>query len=260
MAFYEKEGSIEILITAFSFKGNGSDIGMATISSVFASITQGLQALEKNNILTSRIARYIFTIEGLAVSFSYNQGTQDWAKGVAAIVFDIGVIFITFVITFTLSWWLAIIVAAFIAFFAAIFSNTQMGKNAINTLAEIIKTNVEKARRFFSQKAHEYFSFFTHDVDFWKNICEDIMCKDFSEETLHDLLVYCEYCKANGLTFRGYCSNLFDSPYTPEDICDSSGRINTGYKAMIEEVFLRSVAFNKQKHTLAYNASKPKMS
>lgn len=135
-----------------------------------------------------------------------------------------------------------------------------MGKNTINTLAEIIKTNVKKARRFFSQKAHEYFSFFTRDVDFWKNVCEDIMCKDFSEETLHDLLVYCEYYKANGLTFRGYCSNLFDSSYTPEDICDSSGRINTGYKAMIEEDFLRSVAFNKQKHTLAYNASKPKLS
>lgn len=269
MAFYEKEGSIEISITAFSFKGNGLDIGMAIINTVFAFITQGIDELKKAGHLSIKGAgftKWIFTLESLAITFTYNQGTQDWAKGVAAVVFDTTVMGVTRAIIgiigvfIGMSWWFAIIVAAFIAFLAVIFSNTQMGKNTINTLAEIIKTNVKKARRFFSQKAHEYFSFFTRDVDFWKNVCEDIMCKDFSEETLHDLLVYCEYYKANGLTFRRYCSNLFDSSYTPEDICDSSGRINTGYKAMIEEDFWRSVAFNKQKHTLAYNASKPKLS
>lgn len=61
-------------------------------------------------------------IEGLAATFSYNQGTQDWAKGVAAVVFDTTVMGVTRAIIgiigvfIGMSWWFAIIVAAFIAF------------------------------------------------------------------------------------------------------------------------------------------------
>lgn len=79
MAFYEKEGSIEILITAFSFKGNGLDIGMAIINTVFAFITQGIDELKKAGHLSIKGAgftKWIFTLESLAITFTYNQGKR----------------------------------------------------------------------------------------------------------------------------------------------------------------------------------------
>lgn len=263
VAFYKnkQEDSLEINITGLSFKGNGSDIGMATISSVFVSITQGIDEPRKAghlNIKGVGFTKWIFTLESLAITFTYNQGTKEWYRGVVAVIFELLTIVVTIIVTASLTWWLAIIVAALIAFLAAIFSNTQMGKNAINTLAEIIKTNAEKAKRFFDQKIEEFFNLSYGDTGFWKNICEDIACKDFSEESLYDLLSYCEYCKADGLSVRGYFSNLFDGHYDMEKLCDSTGRFSESYKTTIQEAFTHSM--KRKKDTLAHNTSKPKNS
>ena len=109
-----------------------------------------------------------------------------------------------------------------------------------------------------TNKIEEFFNLSYGDTGFWKNICEDIACKDFSEESLYDLLSYCEYCKADGLSVRGYFSNLFDGHYDMEKLCDSTGRFSESYKTTIQEAFTHSM--KRKKDTLAYNTSKPKNS
>ena len=128
--FYKVENTLEIQLKNITL----ADIGISTINTIFASITQGLDELKRLKLIDKiGVARFVFVIEDLLITFTYNDGTKEVYKGVANVVFAILTIFATYIIVaiidfFISTWWIAILVAAFIALIASIFANTQWEK------------------------------------------------------------------------------------------------------------------------------------
>lgn len=256
---------IKITLQNLSFEGNGSDIGMATISAILSSIGEGINRLTKLGYIAPKVGplQYVFFVFDVSIVFTYNQGTKDWYRGIAATTFSLFTLIITILVGFFIStWWLALIIAAFIAFIAALFANSQWGKSAlewgaekIQELAETIKANLEKAKAFFEANEQDYYKPF-RNKDFMKNLCEDLTCKDFSEQSLRDLLAYSGYKRDNNewQTFVYYHTRL-----SLQDIFDrENGTFKANYKAMRDTAFERGVESQKEAR-LTYNASKPKI-
>lgn len=256
---------IKITLQNLSFEGNGSDIGMATISAILSSIGEGINRLTKLGYIAPKVGplQYVFFVFDVSIVFTYNQGTKDWYRGIAATTFSLFTLIITILVGFFIStWWLALIIAAFIAFIAALFANSKWGKSAlewsaekIQELAETIKTNLEKAKAFFEANEQDYYKPF-RNKDFMKNLCEDLTCKDFSEQSLRDLLAYSGYKRDNNewQTFVYYHTRL-----SLQDIFDrENGTFKASYKAMRDTAFERGVESQKEAR-LTYNASKPKI-
>ena len=256
---------IKITLQNLSFEGNGSDIGMATISAILSSIGEGINRLAKLGYIAPKVGplQYVFFVFDVSIVFTYNQGTKDWYRGIAATTFSLFTLIITILVGFFIStWWLALIIAAFIAFIAALFATSKWGKSAlelisekIQELAETIQTNLEKAKAFFEANEQDYYKPF-RNKDFMKNLCEDLTCKDFSEQSLRDLLAYSGYKRDNNewQTFVYYhtCLSL-------QDIFDrENGTFKASYKAMRDTAFERGVESQKEAR-LTYNASKPKI-
>ncbi|WP_289685946.1 hypothetical protein, partial [Helicobacter japonicus] len=184
--------------------------------------------------------------------------------GLASVGYEVIIFGITASIIGLISapWWLALIIAAFIAFIAALFANSQWGKSAleliserIQELTETIKANLEKAKAFFEANEQDYYKPF-RNKDFMKNLCEDLTCKDFSEQSLRDLLAYSGYKRDNNewQTFVYYHTRL-----SLQDIFDrENGTFKASYKAMRDTAFERGVESQKEAR-LTYNASKPKI-
>ncbi|WP_297811161.1 hypothetical protein [uncultured Helicobacter sp.] len=205
----------------------------------------------------------MYFVFDVSIVFTYNQGTKDWYRGIAATTFSLFTLIITILVGFFIStWWLALIIAALIAFIAALFATSKWGKSAlelisekIQELAETIQTNLEKAKAFFEANEQDYYKPF-RNKDFMKNLCEDLTCKDFSEQSLRDLLAYSGYKRDNNewQTFVYYhtCLSL-------QDIFDrENGTFKASYKAMRDTAFERGVESQKEAR-LTYNASKPKI-
>lgn len=256
---------IKITLQNLSFEGNGSDIGMATISAILSSIGEGINRLTKLGYIAPKVGplQYVFFVFDVSIVFTYNQGTKDWYRGIAATTFSLFTLIITILVGFFIStWWLALIIAAFIAFIAALFANSKWGKSAlelisekIQELAETIKTNLEKAKAFFEANEQDYYKPF-RNKDFMKNLCEDLTCKDFSEQSLRDLLAYSGYKRDNNewQTFVYYHTRL-----SLQDIFDrENGTFKASYKAMRDTAFEKGVESQKEAR-LTYNASKPKI-
>ena len=256
---------IKITLQNLSFEGNGSDIGMATISAILSSIGEGINRLTKLGYIAPKVGplQYVFFVFDVSIVFTYNQGTKDWYRGIAATTFSLFTLIITILVGFFIStWWLALIIAAFIAFIAALFATSNWGKSAlelisekIQELAETIKTNLEKAKAFFEANEQDYYKPF-RNKDFMKNLCEDLTCKDFSEQSLRDLLAYSGYKRDNNewQTFVYYHTRL-----SLQDIFDrENGTFKASYKAMRDTAFERGVESQKEAR-LTYNASKPKI-
>lgn len=256
---------IKITLQNLSFEGNGSDIGMATISAILSSIGEGINRLTKLGYIAPKVGplQYVFFVFDVSIVFTYNQGTKDWYRGIAATTFSLFTLIITILVGFFIStWWLALIIAAFIAFIAALFANSKWGKSAlelisekIQELAETIKANLEKAKAFFEANEQDYYKPF-RNKDFMKNLCEDLTCKDFSEQSLRDLLAYSGYKRDNNewQTFVYYHTRL-----SLQDIFDrENGTFKASYKAMRDTAFERGVESQKEAR-LTYNASKPKI-
>ncbi len=256
---------IKITLQNLSFEGNGSDIGMATISAILSSIGEGINRLAKLGYIAPKVGplQYVFFVFDVSIVFTYNQGTKDWYRGIAATTFSLFTLIITILVGFFIStWWLALIIAAFIAFIAALFATSKWGKSAlelisekIQELAETIKTNLEKAKAFFEANEQDYYKPF-RNKDFMKNLCEDLTCKDFSEQSLRDLLAYSGYKRDNNewQTFVYYHTRL-----SLQDIFDrENGTFKASYKAMRDTAFERGVESQKEAR-LTYNASKPKI-
>lgn len=256
---------IKITLQNLSFEGNGSDIGMATISAILSSIGEGINRLTKLGYIAPKVGplQYVFFVFDVSIVFTYNQGTKDWYRGIAATTFSLFTLIITILVGFFIStWWLALIIAALIAFIAALFANSQWGKSAlelisekIQELAETIKANLEKAKAFFEANEQDYYKPF-RNKDFMKNLCEDLTCKDFSEQSLRDLLAYSGYKRDNNewQTFVYYHTRL-----SLQDIFDrENGTFKASYKAMRDTAFERGVESQKEAR-LTYNASKPKI-
>ncbi|WP_334085838.1 hypothetical protein [Helicobacter typhlonius] len=256
---------IKITLQNLSFEGNGSDIGMATISAILSSIGEGINRLTKLGYIAPKVGplQYVFFVFDVSIVFTYNQGTKDWYRGIAATTFSLFTLIITILVGFFIStWWLALIIAALIAFIAALFANSQWGKSAlelisekIQELAETIKANLEKAKAFFEANEQDYYKPF-RNKDFMKNLCEDLTCKDFSEQSLRDLLAYSGYKRDNNewQTFVYYHTRL-----SLQDIFDrENGTFKASYKAMRDTAFEKGVESQKEAR-LTYNASKPKI-
>ncbi len=256
---------IKITLQNLSFEGNGSDIGMATISAILSSIGEGINRLTKLGYIAPKVGplQYVFFVFDVSIVFTYNQGTKDWYRGIAATTFSLFTLIITILVGFFIStWWLALIIAAFIAFIAALFANSQWGKSAlewsaekIQELTETIKANLEKAKAFFETNEQDYYKPF-RNKDFMKNLCEDLTCKDFSEQSLRDLLAYSGYKRDNNewQTFVYYHTRL-----SLQDIFDrENGTFKASYKAMRDTAFEKGVESQKEAR-LTYNASKPKI-
>lgn len=256
---------IKITLQNLSFEGNGSDIGMATISAILSSIGEGINRLTKLGYIASKVGplQYVFFVFDVSIVFTYNQGTKDWYRGIAATTFSLFTLIITILVGFFIStWWLALIIAALIAFIAALFATSKWGKSAlewsaekIQELAETIKTNLEKAKAFFEANEQDYYKPF-RNKDFMKNLCEDLTCKDFSEQSLRDLLAYSGYKRDNNewQTFVYYHTRL-----SLQDIFDrENGTFKASYKAMRDTAFEKGVESQKEAR-LTYNASKPKI-
>lgn len=238
---------------------------MATISAILSSIGEGINRLTKLGYIAPKVGplQYVFFVFDVSIVFTYNQGTKDWYRGIAATTFSLFTLIITILVGFFIStWWLALIIAAFIAFIAALFANSQWGKSAlewgaekIQELAETIKANLEKAKAFFEANEQDYYKPF-RNKDFMKNLCEDLTCKDFSEQSLRDLLAYSGYKRDNNewQTFVYYHTRL-----SLQDIFDrENGTFKASYKAMRDTAFERGVESQKEAR-LTYNASKPKI-
>ncbi len=256
---------IKITLQNLSFEGNGSDIGMATISAILSSIGEGINRLTKLGYIAPKVGplQYVFFVFDVSIVFTYNQGTKDWYRGIAATTFSLFTLIITILVGFFIStWWLALIIAAFIAFIAALFANSQWGKSAlewsaekIQELTETIKANLEKAKAFFETNEQDYYKPF-RNKDFMKNLCENLTCKDFSEQSLRDLLAYSGYKRDNNewQTFVYYHTRL-----SLQDIFDrENGTFKASYKAMRDTAFEKGVESQKEAR-LTYNASKPKI-
>lgn len=238
---------------------------MATISAILSSIGEGINRLTKLGYIAPKVGplQYVFFVFDVSIVFTYNQGTKDWYRGIAATTFSLFTLIITILVGFFIStWWLALIIAALIAFIAALFANSQWGKSAlelisekIQELAETIKANLEKAKAFFEANEQDYYKPF-RNKDFMKNLCEDLTCKDFSEQSLRDLLAYSGYKRDNNewQTFVYYHTRL-----SLQDIFDrENGTFKASYKAMRDTAFEKGVESQKEAR-LTYNASKPKI-
>ena len=229
IVFYQIGETLEIIVQGVKFQGNGSDIGMGVIGSIFAAISEGIKWLYDNKKMDSklmgRVARWTFILEGYSLVFVYNQGTKEWYRGLASVGYEVIIFGITASIIGLISapWWLALIIAAFIAFIAALFANSQWGKSAlelisekIQELTETIKANLEKAKAFFEANEQDYYKPF-RNKDFMKNLCEDLTCKDFSEQSLRDLLAYSGYKRDTSerhlCLSDSYLSPFFSSPF-----------------------------------------------
>lgn len=271
VVFYQIGETLEIVVQGVKFQGNGSDIGMGVIGSIFAAISEGIKQVgnqfkdTKGKIPKSfGFAKWTFILEGYSLVFVYNQGTKEWYRGLASVGYELIIFGITASIIGLISapWWLALIIAAFIAFIAALFANSQWGKSAlewsaekIQELTETIKANLEKAKAFFEANEQDYYKPF-RNKDFMKNLCEDLTCKDFSEQSLRDLLAYSGYKRDSNewQTFVHYHTRL-----SLQEIFDrENGTFKASYKAMRDVTFERGVKSQKEAR-LAYNASKPKI-
>ncbi|AAP78052.1 hypothetical protein [Helicobacter hepaticus] len=267
IVFYQIGDTLEIMVQGIHFRGNGSDIGMGVIGSIFAAISEGIEQLYKKGYISQaskKFSKWTFILEGYSLVFVYNQGTKEWYRGLASVGYEVIVYGITASIIglISASWWLALIIAAFIAFIAALFATSKWGKSAlelisekIQELAETIKANLEKAKAFFEANEQDYYKPF-RNKDFMKNLCEDLTCKDFSEQSLRDLLAYSGYKRDNNewQTFVYYHTRL-----SLQDIFDrENGTFKASYKAMRDTAFERGVESQKEAR-LTYNASKPKI-
>lgn len=252
--FYKVENALEIQLKNITL----ADIGIGTIGAIFASIAQGIEWLysDKNNKffkiseVAGRFAKWTFIVEGWLIVFVYNQGTEEFYKGLVGVVYDLLVLGVTTLATLSIStWWVAIIVAAFIAFIASIFANTQWGKDKLDLLAQTIESNVKKAKNFFEKNKEKFFEYFNDGGNLLQKLSEILTKPDFSDSDLENILTQCGYCRANGNAWLDFIHN-YSRNEPLENICNPDGTIKQSYKDAQDRAFLQSVEFRKsQKNT-----------
>ncbi len=201
--------TVTFIVNGLSFKGDGADIGMGVISTALDSVVAAIENLVETGRIVANVTplKYIFIVYDLSITFTYNTARNGLYKGIGTTAFNLLVVVVTLSISFK-SLIITIIVAAIIALVANLLSNTEWFDKGVDKLIDLIIENVEKAKNFINKNKDKYHSFF--NIEFLKNLCEDLTCKDFSETTFQDLLAYSGYDKTNGNAWMAFIYSRFN--------------------------------------------------
>lgn len=241
------------------YKGNFADTLMSGISGVFGAMEEGAKqvaklAIEQGFSKKIKALKYVFKVEGISVSATYNYGNNDGdiVKTGAGLVIEMLLASgISLILASTLGLTSApalIVIGGISALIAGILMNTQTGKDFINFLADdVLKPLIDS----LESKLQSFFSMFdSNPLEYELVPNPTLSSKDY--QSLIELLLN---KNSNALdidtllhTFPNYLAYPTHS-YSTKDSTNSSLALSTPKDAL--PIHIKAQCFNHKKEVLS---------